>query len=111
MRREKEECTNRIITMDRKNQINIWYFVLAFFGVLLLQDLYLRWQTIEPIPYSQFEEYVDNGVVDNVVIGSETIRGSFTEPQNGKTEFVTSRVESDLSDRLRETGIDRKSVV
>ncbi len=105
MRREKEECTNRIITMDRKNQINIWYFVLAFFGVLLLQDLYLRWQTIEPIPYSQFEEYVDNGVVDNVVIGSETIRGSFTEPQNGKTEFVTSRVESDLSDRLRETGI------
>ncbi|MFW8637409.1 ATP-dependent zinc metalloprotease FtsH [Cribrihabitans pelagius] len=91
--------------MDQKNKINLWYFVLAFFGVLLVQDLWLRSQTIEAIPYSQFEEYVEEDLVDNVVIGADRITGSFTIPQDGKTEFVTTRVEPGLAELLRDHDI------
>ncbi len=91
--------------IDQKNKINLWYFVLALFGVVLLHDLWVGAQRIEPIPYSRFEQLVDDGLVDQVVIGSDRITGSFAVPQNGKTEFVTTRVEPGLAERLRESGV------
>ncbi len=91
--------------MDQKNKINLWYFALAFFGVVLLHDLWIGAQRIEPIPYSRFEQLVDDGLVDQVVIGSDRITGSFAVPQNGKTEFVTTRVEPGLAERLRDSGV------
>ncbi len=91
--------------MDQKNKINLWYFVLALFGVVLLHDLWVGAQRIEPIPYSRFEQLVDDGLVDQVVIGSDRITGSFAVPQNGKTEFVTTRVEPGLAERLRDSGV------
>ncbi|MCT8997581.1 ATP-dependent zinc metalloprotease FtsH [Chelativorans intermedius] len=86
--------------MDRKTQINIWYVVLAVFGVILLRDLWVQVQTVEPIPYSQFERYLDEGRVRDVVVGRDYIRGTFTQPQNGKTQFVTTPVDPALADRL-----------
>lgn len=91
--------------MTQQNKINAWYFVLAFIGVLVVQDLWLRSQTIEAIPYSQFEEYVEENLVDDVVIGSDRITGSFTVPQNGKTEFVTTLVDPGVSELLRDHDI------
>ena len=91
--------------MEKKTQINIWYFVAAFFGVLLLQDLWVAGRSVETIPYSAFESYVEQGRVKSVTVGSDSIRGTFTEPQNGKTEFVTARVEPDLADRLAAKGV------
>lgn len=91
--------------MDQKQKINLWYWVLAFVGVLLVQDLWLRSQTIKAIPYSQFEEYVVEERVDNVVIGSNRITGSFTDPQDGKTEFITTPVDPGVSEFLREHDI------
>ena len=38
--------------MEKKHQLNIWYVIIAFFGVLLLQYLYTQSQQVEPIPYS-----------------------------------------------------------
>jgi cell division protease FtsH len=91
--------------MDQKQKINLWYWVLAFVGVLLVQDLWLRSQTIKAIPYSQFEEYVVEERVDNVVIGSNRITGSFTDPHDGKTEFITTPVDPGVSEFLREHDI------
>ncbi|MDF1856614.1 ATP-dependent zinc metalloprotease FtsH [Pseudooceanicola sp.] len=91
--------------MNRGTQINIWYILLAVMGVVLIRDLWVQSQTIEAIPYSQFEAYLDEGYIDEVVIGSSTITGTFTEPQEGKTGFVTTPVAPDLADRLNETGV------
>ncbi len=45
--------------MNRKNQISIWYILIAVMGVVFLRDLWVQSQTIEAIPYSQFEAYLD----------------------------------------------------
>ncbi|MDX1402509.1 MAG: ATP-dependent zinc metalloprotease FtsH, partial [Kiloniellales bacterium] len=91
--------------MERRTQINIWYVVLAILGVFLLRDVWVQSQQVEPIPYSRFEQYVDDGLVREVVVGTDYIRGTFIQPQNGKSAFVTTRVEPGLADRLKGTGV------
>ncbi|WP_341212923.1 ATP-dependent zinc metalloprotease FtsH [uncultured Limimaricola sp.] len=91
--------------MGQKDRINLWYFALAFFGVVLLHDLWAGAQRIDPIPYSRFEQLVDDGLVEQVVIGSGRITGSYVVPQNGHTEFVTTPVEPRLAERLRDSGV------
>ncbi len=91
--------------MNRSHQINIWYIFIALMGVVLIRDLWVQSQTIEAIPYSQFEAYLDDGVIDEVTIGSTTINGTFINSQDGKTGFVTTPVAPDMADRLNETGV------
>ncbi|TDL74880.1 ATP-dependent metallopeptidase FtsH/Yme1/Tma family protein [Palleronia sediminis] len=91
--------------MDKKTQINFWYILLAIFGVVLLRDLWVQGQTIAAIPYSQFEEYLDQDVIEEVVIGSDTIRGTFSVAQDGKTGFVTTTVPADMIERLEAADI------
>ncbi|WP_108485123.1 ATP-dependent zinc metalloprotease FtsH [Oceaniglobus ichthyenteri] len=97
--------------MDRKNQINIWYVLIAIMGIVFIRDLWIQSQTIEAIPYSQFETYLDQGVIDTVVIGSRTINGTFTTAQDGKTGFVTTPVTPNLADRLNDTGVTYSGAV
>ncbi|WP_306120886.1 MULTISPECIES: ATP-dependent zinc metalloprotease FtsH [unclassified Roseitalea] len=91
--------------MEKRTQINLWYVVLALFGVVLLRDLWVQSQAIAPIPYSQFEDYLDQGLIEEVVVGNDYLRGTFTIPQDGRGAFVTTRVEPDLAQRLDEAGV------
>jgi len=86
--------------MNRGAQINLWYILIAVMGVVLLRDIWVQSSSIQTIPYSQFETYLDQGAIDELTIGSNSIRGTFTDPQDGKTGFVTTLVLSDLADRL-----------
>ncbi|HEY9039447.1 MAG TPA: ATP-dependent zinc metalloprotease FtsH [Roseovarius sp.] len=97
--------------MNRNHQINIWYILFAVMGVVLIRDLWVQNQTIEAIPYSQFEAYLDDGVIDKVTIGSSAIRGTFTNAIDGKTGFVTTPVTPDLADRLKGTGVTYSGAV
>ncbi len=97
--------------MNRKHQINIWYILFAVMGVVLIRDLWVQNQTIEAIPYSQFEAYLDQGVIKEVTIGSSTIRGTFSNAIDGKTGFVTTPVTPDLAGRLNETGVTYSGAV
>ncbi len=97
--------------MERNTHINFWYVVLALLGIILLRDLWVETQSVETIPYSEFEQLLAEGQVENVVVGSETIRGDFTEAHNGKTEFVTRRVEADMAERLQGTGVEYTGAV
>src|SRR5262249_28027666 len=54
----------------------------------------------EQIPYSQFETYLKEGKIEEVVIHQDRIDGKFKTPENGKTNFVTHRVDPDLAANL-----------
>ena len=97
--------------MEKKTQINIWYVVLAILGVILLRDLWVASQTVKPIPYSQFERYLEQGLVARVQVGADHIRGTFKNPQDGKRGFVTTRVEPQLAERLKAKGVEYAGVV
>jgi len=91
--------------MNRGTQINLWYVLFAVLGVVFLRDIWVQTQTVESIPYSQFETYLEQDMVESVTVGSTAIKGTFKSAQNGKTGFVTTPVAPDLAGRLNETGV------
>ncbi|UUP19540.1 ATP-dependent zinc metalloprotease FtsH [Nitratireductor thuwali] len=91
--------------MDRKTQFNIWYWIAAFFILMAFQYLFTTATQVAQIPYSQFEAYLDEGRIAEVAVSDRFIQGTFTQPVDGRPMFVTTRVEPELAQRLRERGV------
>ena len=92
--------------MERKTEYNIWYWVVAFIAVLFIQNLIAGWQSVAPISYSQFEQYLADGKISSVAVGSDTITGTFAEPVDGKKQFVTTVVNPAILERIDRSGIE-----
>ncbi len=91
---------------ERKHQFVVWYIFAAFLGVMLMQYLRLQYTQIETIPYSQFEQLVDENKISEVLVGSDTIQGTLKEPfPDGRKLFNTIRVEPDLAAKLSAHGV------
>ena len=97
--------------IDPKAHINFWYVVLAIMGIVLLRDLWVESQYVDTIPYSQFEQYLEQGLVKDVTIGEYSIRGTFKEAQDNKTGFITNRVAPDLAQDLNTYGVEYSGAV
>jgi cell division protease FtsH len=84
----------------------IWYIIAAIFGLLLFQQMWTTSRQTAAISYSEFEKLVAEGKVAEVVIDSDTIQGTLKEKgPEGKTRFVTVRVDPALADKLEAKGI------
>jgi len=87
--------------MDKKTSFNLWYAIIAFFLILLFQDLWIQSQRIETIPYSEFRNYLEQGLIDDIVITQTHVRGRLTNPEPGKPrEVVATRVDPQLAEEL-----------
>ncbi|MGH8644982.1 MAG: ATP-dependent zinc metalloprotease FtsH [Gammaproteobacteria bacterium] len=87
--------------MDKKTTINSWYVLATVLGVLALQNLWTGYQETEPVPYSEFERYLEKGEIAEVVISDEYLIGTLKTPDpNGKVAVVATRVEPALAERL-----------
>jgi cell division protease FtsH len=65
---------------ERKQQFATWYIFAAFLGVMLVQFLWLRFTQVDTIPYSQFEQLVDENKIAEVLVGQETIKCGLLDP-------------------------------
>ena len=91
---------------ERKQQFAIWYIFAAFLGVMLIQYLWLQYTQVETIPYSQFEQLLDENKISEVLVGSETIQGTLKEPfPDGRKLFTTTRVDPELASKLSAHGV------
>jgi cell division protease FtsH len=91
---------------ERKQQFATWYIFAAFLGVMLIQFLWLRFSQVETIPYSQFQQLLDENKIVSVTVGSDTIQGTLKEPlKEGRKLFYTVRVDAELADRLKAKGV------
>ncbi len=87
-------------------RFHLWYVVLAILGVLLLQDLWSQYSSVAKIPYSEFQALLEDGKVESVQIGASEIRGKLKASEEGKSAFVTTRVEPELAAKLDEFGVE-----
>jgi cell division protease FtsH len=94
------------MAIERKHQFNIWYAVFVMFAVLMFQAMWQGASTIERIPYSAFEDRLTNGEIAKVMVGSDELRGEYITPINGKTAFVTTRVDDDIAAKLAANGVE-----
>ena len=98
--------------MERKTQFNLWYLLIAIFGVLWLRELWVTATQVEPIPYSEFQQQLKAGRIKDIAIGNDVIQGTFKEPQaGGRTRFVTTRVEPELAKDLAQYDVKFSGVV
>ena len=97
--------------MEKHQKFNFIYVIAAVFALFLIQDLLNQASTVEEIPYSRFVELAETGKITELVVGSEQIKGTYVSPQDGKTSFVTQRVEPDLAALLSRTGVSYTGAV
>ena len=92
--------------MEKLTRFNLWYFMLALMALLLVQQWWIAERQVETIPYSQFEQLLNEGKVKDVVIADDVIRGTLREPTaEGRQEIVTQRVDPALAAKLAERGV------
>jgi len=82
------------------------YWFLAFMGIILLQYLVAGADKTASIPYSEFEQYLKDGRVEDVQVSDQFIRGTVDPPlASGATRFVTTRVDPAVADNLGQYGV------
>jgi cell division protease FtsH len=80
----------------KKAHFTIWYFVIAFLIILLIQNYIVTRRAEDVIPYSEFQESLRTGKIKDLTITQESISGE-RETETGPRRFQTVRVEdSDL---------------
>jgi cell division protease FtsH len=90
--------------MDKQRQWNLWYFLAAFLLLVMFQNWWTASRTVEAIPYSQFLTLLDEGRVVDLTVRQDQIVGRFKDPVDGKTHFVTNRVDPALAADLKAKG-------
>ena len=87
--------------IKREHHINFWYIIAALIAVMLIQNYVFEATQTRTIPYSEFEQLVDQGGVSDVVVGPSRITGTLKDAKPDQPKrFSTVRVPADIADKL-----------
>ena len=92
--------------LDPKSRVHLGYWLIALVTLFWLQSLWSSYQNVQTVPYSQFETYLQQGKIQDVVVGEQTITGTLKSPAaNGKKLVVAVRVDPQLAGQLQRYGV------
>jgi len=95
----------------KRTHFTIWYFVIAFLIILLIQNYIMTRKTEDVIPYSEFKETLRTDKIKDITITPESINGE-RETEKGIRGFQTVRVEDpDLVKELEAHRVQYKGKV
>jgi cell division protease FtsH len=98
--------------VEKKTQFNLWYFVIATIAVLYMAEAWKQYRQVEPIPYSEFQNLLEQGKVKEIAILDNHIQGTLVTPgPDGRDKFITTRVETDLARDLAKYNVKFTGVV
>src|SRR4051794_22028017 len=86
--------------MERRTQFNLAYLAFALIAMIALQQWWHQAQTVEVVPYSEFEKLLAERKIDEVVISDQRITGKLKSKEGSKTIAVANLVTPDLAERL-----------
>ena len=75
---------------ERKQHFAAWYIFAAFLGVMFVQYLWLRYSQVETIPYSQFEQLLNDNKITSVLehVGNVTCHRELDDCSTGGIPFI-----------------------
>ncbi|MGI9434554.1 MAG: ATP-dependent metallopeptidase FtsH/Yme1/Tma family protein, partial [Geminicoccaceae bacterium] len=95
--------------MDKKTTFNYWYVIAAVLAMLFFQGLFQQARQTEPLSYSEFQTYLKDGRLDDLVVTETRIVGSIRNAEEGQpTQFVTTRMDPSFAGELDEYGVQYK---
>jgi cell division protease FtsH len=96
--------------MEPRTRFNLIYFALAVVAMLLVQQWWQTAQTVEVLPYSEFEKLLAEGRIAEVTVSETHVTGKLKSPEGRKSLVVANRVEPDLAERLSKYGVPYSQV-
>src|SRR5438034_1015751 len=97
--------------MERRTKFNVFYVLFAVLAMLAVQEGWRRAQTIEVVPYSEFEKYLEEDRIAEVIVSDQHITGMLKKPEGSKTVVVANLVPPQLADRLSRYDVKYTRVV
>ncbi|MEO6203736.1 MAG: ATP-dependent metallopeptidase FtsH/Yme1/Tma family protein, partial [Nitrospirales bacterium] len=100
--------------MEKKYRVSIWYFIIAFWGLIILQEMYFAAQHMDEVPYSQFKTWVQEDKVAEVSITDKVIHGKLKSDKGVESPqgFQTVRVDDpELVKMLEEKHVEFAGVI
>ena len=101
--------------MEKRTRFSIWYILLAFWAVMILQSLIVQTMSVKTIPYSEFLTLLDQGRIEEISITENRIQGKMAPPEGGTEkyeEFSTVRVDDpNLTKKLEEQHVKFTGVI
>jgi cell division protease FtsH len=92
--------------VNKQTQFHLGYWIIAMIGVLIVQSVWSYYNTVETIPYSQFQQDLQSGKIAEVRVSDKYIQGQLKAPDaSGKTIFITTRVPADLATDLQKYNV------
>jgi cell division protease FtsH len=97
--------------LKRPQRVSIWW---VLFVTLLLWMLWSNWtqnRGVAEIPYSRFQQYLEDGRVQELVVGSGEVSGKLKDPTGDELPgFRALRVDPELAGELRDKGVEFRGV-
>ncbi len=100
--------------MDRNQNPgwNVWHIAAVLLLTMVAHDIWQSFKAVEPMPYSEFMQQLEAGNVADMQVSADRIQGSLKRPlQDGRTRFVTVRVDPQLAGALAEHGASFRGVI
>ncbi len=98
--------------MEKKTQFNVWYAIIAMVVILMIQNWWAASRQVELIPYSQFEELLKAGQIEEIYVRQNHLEGKLRKSSpEGHEFFRTTRVDPQLVERFREFDVKFTGVV
>jgi cell division protease FtsH len=95
--------------LGQRPHFQVAYVLFALLGVFLIRDIWVSYQTVDRIPYSEFQTRLAADEIAEVTVRGNTLEGRFREAQNGKLRFATQRVDADLAAELEKHAVEFSS--
>ena len=93
--------------MEKKTQINVWYVIAAIWAIVLVQQWWSHSQSVQTIPYSEFQTLLRDNKIVRIGIAEQYIRGTLRDATpDGRREIHTLRVEPGLAEDLQKYGVE-----
>jgi cell division protease FtsH len=91
--------------METRTRFNVIYLVFALLALLFVQRWWQEAQTVDVVPYSEFEQLLAEGKIAEITIGEQHMIGRLKQPEGRKTTVAANRVEPALAERLGKYGV------
>ena len=89
--------------MKKETQYHTWYWIVAFLALMVIQWVWAGYTQISVIPYSEFQDDLKAGKVDEVRVSGNYIQGKLKQPdKDGRSQFVSTRVDPQMAQELEQ---------
>ncbi len=103
---------DRTERMEKHTKFNLGYLLVALLAVVLLRDVWVTLNQVEQIPYSEFQQFLKNGELEEIAVSNNLIEGTLKKPTaKGRTRIVTTRIDPDLARDLAKYDLKYSGVI